>query len=243
MTKKWALSRAMLVMAVLAVSFAIATEIALANGYRHNSARYLVTIVNLMRGQPLTPAVVLTHKDNFVLFVEGSQASPELIPIAEDADLEPMIASVSHSPDVYDVRIISGTGPVVPPGSPRNARVIRPGESAAVVVEAQGIFRRISLVGMLASTNDGFYALRGVQLPSQGAVAYYSPAWDAGSEANDEDCATIPGPPCGNFFVRNTTGAEEFVHIHAGIHGIKDLVPAVSDWRNPVAKITIQRIH
>ena len=41
----------------------------------------------------------------------------------------------------------------------------------------------------------------------------------------------------------------DYVHIHAGIHGfnpegdVSSLNPAVSDWNNPVAKITIQRIY
>lgn len=244
MMMKRVLSRGMFEMSVLAVSLAIATQVVSANSNRHDSARYLVTIINITHGQPLTPAVVLTHDKDFTLFTEGSQASPKLVPIAEDADLEPMIASASQSADVHDVQIIGGTGPIVPPGSTRGARVIKPGESASVVVKALGHFDRISLVGMLASTNDGFYALNGLQLhyQDQGVATYYSPAWDAGSEVNDEDCATVPGPPCGNFFVRNTVGAEGYVHIHPGIHGIKSLVPAASDWRNPVAKITVQRI-
>ena len=100
----------------------------------------------------------------------------------------------------------------------------------------------MSLVGMLATTNDAFYALNGVAGPRQGTVTYYSVAWDAGSEANNEDCRVIPGPPCGKFFVRATDGAEGFVHVHSGIHGVRDLVPANHDWRNPVAKITIRRL-
>ncbi len=59
---------------------------------------------------------------------------------------------------------------------------------------------------------------------------------------NSEDCIYIPGPPCGNPGVRDTDGAEGFVHVHPGIHGIADLVPAAHDWRNPVALITIERI-
>ncbi|MGH8613310.1 MAG: spondin domain-containing protein [Gammaproteobacteria bacterium] len=242
MMMKRVLFRRMLEMSVLAVSLAIATQVVSANSNRHNSAKYLVTITNITRGQPLTPAVVITHDKDFTLFAEGSQASPELVPIAEDADLEPMIASASQSADVHDVQIVGGTGPIVPPGSTRGAGVIKPGESASVVVEAPGYFNRVSLVGMLASTNDGFYALNGLRLHYEGVATYHSPAWDAGSEVNDEDCATVPGPPCGNFFVRNTAGAEGYVHIHPGIHGIKSLVPAASDWRNPVAKITLQRL-
>lgn len=243
MMTKPVLYRGIIEMSVLAASLAVSTPAVLADSNRRNDDTYLVTITNIGRGQPLTPAAVLTHDKDFSLFTEGSPASPELVPIAEDADLEPLIAAASQSAEVHDVQVVGGTGPIVPPGSTRGARVIRPGEAASVVVEARSSFKRISLVGMLASTNDGFYALNGVRLNYQGVATYYSPAWDAGSEVNDEDCATVPGPPCGNFFVRNTAGAEGFVHIHSGIHGIKSLVPATSDWRNPVAKITIQRVQ
>jgi len=55
---------------------------------------------------------------------------------------------------------------------------------------------------MLATTNDGFYALNGSAGPTKEVITYYSVAWDAGSEANNERCPFIPGPPCGNFFAR-----------------------------------------
>jgi hypothetical protein len=34
---------------------------------------------------------------------------------------------------------------------------------------------------------------------------------------------------------------EGFVHVHSGIHGGADLDPAMHDWRNPVALVTITR--
>ncbi|MCH6583458.1 MAG: hypothetical protein E2O37_00035 [Proteobacteria bacterium] len=71
----------------------------------------------------------------------------------------------------------------------------------------------------------------------------YSPAYDAGSETNDESCANIPGPPdgCTGAGVSPDDDGEGYVHIHAGIHGISDLIAADRDWRNPVARITIRR--
>lgn len=58
-----------------------------------------------------------------------------------------------------------------------------------------------------------------------------------------ELCDHIPGPPCGKAFVRNTGGAEGYVHVHSGIHGIGDLVPEQFDWRNPVAEVVISPIR
>ena len=62
------------------------------------------------------------------------------------------------------------------------------------------------------------------------------------SEPNDEDCDNIPGPVCDGAGPSPGAGGEDYVHIHAGIHGIDDLVASERDWRNPVAYITITRV-
>ena len=66
-------------------------------------------------------------------------------------------------------------------------------------------------------------------------------AYDAGSETNTEDCASIPGPPCGNPGVRDTSNAEGFVHIHSGIHGVGDVTESTYTWDGPVALVEIKR--
>ena len=98
------------------------------------------------------------------------------------------------------------------------------------------------------TTNDAFYAVRGVKIPYFGTRTVLSPGYDSGTEGNNENCRAIPGPPCGNPGVRVMAGAEGFVHIHAGVHGIgpdfpRGLDPAQHDWRNPMAKITIRRLR
>ena len=95
---------------------------------------------------------------------------------------------------------------------------------------------------MLVTTNDAFFAVNGVARPFRRQPGtHYAAAYDAGSEANNESCDFIPGPPCGNGGVRMQTGSEGYVHVHAGVHGIGDLDPAAYDWRNPVARVVIQR--
>ena len=73
-----------------------------------------------------------------------------------------------------------------------------------------------------------------------------SPAYDAGSEPNDELCAKIPGPACGGEGGSPDASGEGYVHIHihihAGIQGIGDLTSADYDWRNPTARIVIKRV-
>lgn len=194
-----------------------------------------VTVTNLTRGQVISPVVVASHRAGFEpLFQLGEPASDALAAVAEDAVLDPLISALEGNSDVLDVHVLFGPdGPMTP---------IIPGESASVVVDVRGPFRFLSLAGMLVTTNDAFFAVRGARIPAQGSRTFRSPAYDAGSEANTEDCAHIPGPPCGNMGERMTDGAEGYVHVHAGIHGIADLYPSMHDWRNPVAEITVRRV-
>ncbi len=195
--------------------------------------RYEVELTNLTKGQIISPAVVATHRDRAErIFELGAPASAELAAVAEDAQLDPLIDKLSNEADVLDVKTLFGAG-----------GPIMPGESASVVVEALGWYRHISLVAMLVTTNDAFVGLNSVRAPGQGPKVQLVPAYDAGSEANTEMCAHIPGPPCGNGGVRVTDGAEGYVYIHPGISGVGELEPSDFDWRNPVARITIRRVH
>jgi hypothetical protein len=194
--------------------------------------RYEVSVTNLTRGQVFSPAVVATHTARFSpIFVLGQPASSELASVAEDAALDPLVAKLSSDPQVGSVNVLDDAGGPIPPG-----------QTGSVVVEASPWASQISLVGMLVTTNDGFYGLDGATLPRFGAQTVLLEAYDAGSEANTELCSFIPGPPCGSHGVRDTSGAEGFVHVHAGIHGIGDLDASNFDWRNPVALVTIRRL-
>jgi hypothetical protein len=188
-----------------------------------------VTITNLTRAQPLSPPVVASHSANGPqLFVAGEAASSQLAMVAQDAINGPLVSLLEGSPGVVDVQ--------------QGAAPIPPGGSATVVVDAPGFSRLVSLASMLVNTNDAFIAIQHVAVPRHGVTTLFVPAWDAGSEVNDEDCANIPGPACGD---TDQSGQAEggFVHIHNGVHGSPDLDPAIYDWRNPVARIDIRRLR
>jgi hypothetical protein len=196
--------------------------------------KYEVKITNLTRGQPLSPVVVATHTGKLpALFAVGSPASGELAAVAEDADNSGLLSLWDPAANtmVGDLQTITGSG-----------GPIMPGETASAIVEGEGTFPQISLVSMLVNTNDAFTALNAEALPRADTDVHWSPAYDAGSEANNEDCDFIPGPACGSASVRDTANAEGYVHIHAGIHGIGELEPAAYDWRNPVALIEIRSL-
>ncbi len=59
---------------------------------------------------------------------------------------------------------------------------------------------------------------------------------------NDESCDDILGRVCGGEGADLSEDGEEFIHIHAGIHGIGSLDESEYDWRNPVATVSIRRI-
>jgi hypothetical protein len=201
----------------------------------HAPARYEVKVTNLTRGQQFTPILVAIHNASVSLLELGTPARAELAILAEEGATAPLAAALAAQPGVAAVG--SGSG------------LTDPGATTTLVIEGRGGFGRLSAAAMLIPTNDGFFAVNGVQLPRGGeTLVYLALAYDSGSERNDESCASIPGP---NFKECNGSGGggapaggeEGFVHIHAGMHGIGDFKPSDRDWRNPVARITVRRVH
>lgn len=203
------------------------SPIALADGVR----LYEVTVFNATRGQVVTPPVAATHTSDFQLFEIGDDLEATGLRVqAEDGDPGALLTELGGDPEVSDA--VAG------------GAAFGPGGTAVLTVSASGDAKYLTLTAMLASTNDAFAAIRGVRLPNGigDTVSVFGNAYDAGTEANGESCASIPGPPCGNGGVRDTGGAEGFVHIHSGVHGGGGLDPSVHDWRDPVIQVTIERI-
>jgi len=200
---------------------ALGTQVAVAD-----DDMYEVTITNLTRGQVITPPVVISHKRGFALFTPTEAASDGLRVLAEDGDPSALVAELESDRRVKQIGVGDG--------------VIPPGHSMTIALTMED-HMRISAVAMLASTNDGFAAVRSMHLKSHHPS--YMMAWDAGTENNSENCAYIPGPPCGNPHQRDTDGAEGFVTMHNGIHGIGDLDAATRDWRGPVAMISVRKMR
>ena len=150
----------------------------------------------------------------------------EFILLSDTLGVTSLIDLLSGHDEVLDVAAASGP--------------ILPGETAVLQLQFRGRFNRLTAVGMLVTTNDAFFGLSNFFVdPSQRVMRTMVPAWDAGSEANNESCDFIPGPPCGNPFQRDTEDAEGFVAIHSGIHGIDDLLPNEWAWQNPVVEIAV----
>lgn len=197
-------------------------------GGKHRARTYYVTITNLTGGQVFSNPIIFTHNGGVKLFVPGEPASDELFPLAEDGDASFLATALADDPSVFDT--VVAEGPVLP------------GTSVTLEITARKRFRYLSAAAMLVSSNDAFFAVQNVRVTRWGSRSASGVAYDAGSEYNSEDCDYIPGPPCGNPGARDEVGAEGFVYIHSGIHGVEDgdLDPASADWRNPVVRVTVE---
>ena len=194
----------------------------------HNGT-YDVTITNLTRGQTFTPVLVVSHRPNsHLLFNAGEPASEQLSALTEGGDTIPLNELLRETRGVNTTTSSEG--------------LLGPGESVTIKIRARRGRDRISMASMLIPTNDAFFSFQNLYLPrGHRSVVEYSPAYDAGTEPNDELCINIPGPVCGGEGGSPGIGGEGYVHINAGIHGIGDLDPATYDWRNPVARVVIKR--
>lgn len=196
---------------------------------------YEVTITNTTYNQRFTPLLLTTHKPAVSVFKLGEAASPELRTLAEDGNVTPLKTRLDALPAV--TATVAGDA------------LLEPGKTVTFVIQGIPGRDRLSLAGMLIPTNDGFVGLSAVALPMPGGnpLRMSAPGYDAGTEVNDELCASIPGPlfsECGGpGGGAQVGGGEGFVHVHRGMHGVGSFPAAARDWRNPVAQISIRPLR
>jgi hypothetical protein len=195
---------------------------------------YEVTVTNLTYRQQFTPLLLATHRPELRLFELGAPARPELATLAEEGNVAPLRSLLDTNPQV--TATTAGGG------------LLDPGKSVTLTIRGNPWRDRLSLAAMLIPTNDAFVALDAVPLPLPGHPdKHVAIAYDAGSEVNDEQCSSIPGPlfaECGGSGGGARVGnGEGFVHVHRGMHGIGSFQPSVRDWRNPVARVTVRVVR
>jgi Spondin_N len=227
-------------MALIAVSPAAATD----------ATEYQVTITNLTGGQPLTPPAVATHRRPLDVFKVGAPASFGVKEIAENGNLGPLLDAFAASPFV-SASLEAPGGPLVPDGLPGSAMF---DDTTSFTIAASHGANYLSFVSMLICTNDGFTGVSGLRLPKHvgESVTVLTNSYDAGTEINTEDFADMV-PPCQGLVgvssgepgtgTSNPALAEGgVIHMHPGIAGIADLIPAVHGWTDPVASLTVEAI-
>lgn len=195
--------------------------VAAADGY------YEVTVTNITKGMTFTPIMVATTRRGNQFFHLGAAASAEVEAMAETGDLGPLQASL----DAHDISNSS----FLP--------FLAPGESVTQLVATRGKYKNVSVAAMLVPSNDTFFALNGVRGPrGNKTITIDVPAYDSGTELNDELCVSLPGPGCNGDPGPVSTNGEGYVYVSNGIRGIGDLDADLLDFNNPVARVTITRV-
>ncbi len=188
-------------------------------------AKYEITIKNLTKGQPLTPAAVIVHDGSFKLFELGSPSSKGLYELAEDG----MTANLQSEVESKSFRLVTLSG------------LTMPGQKNSIIFEASPK-SKISIATMLARTNDAFassLAPLSLYLKKGQSYSRLLGVFDAGSEVNNELQSFIPA--FGNAGVRTDSG-EGFVTFHPGLQGVGDLDLQNIAFAPQAAKITLKRI-
>jgi hypothetical protein len=192
--------------------------------------RYELTITNKTTGQVFSPIVIALHSPAVSLFKVGDKASAGIVSMAEDGHTKKLIDKLTA--DKSNVELVLS-----------NNTMVMPAKDDSIFFETHaGSKVKLSLVSMLASTNDTFFALESVSLPKRGEKSYSVVVYDAGSETNSESCTTIPGAPCDSMDIRDTSRAEGMISISTGIKGTGDLDKSKYGWIGTVAEITIKKI-
>lgn len=196
------------------------------------SRAYVIQITNLTTAQWFTPTFATTHLETAEIFRAGTRASQALEALAENGDVGPLTSLTNGQPQLFfDAQSVQPAG------------LLRPGATASLEVRASGAFKFVSVATMLIPTNDTFVGVK-TEMPPAGVLkSVYAYAYDAGTEQNDESCASIPGPgypECGGPGGGGDPGnGEGTVLISNGIVGQGDF-GRNRDWKNPVALVTIR---
>lgn len=205
-----------------------------------------VRIVNLTNGIWYTPFLVAAHPAGSSLFTTGQPASANLQAMAEGGDISGLVT---------DLQGLGATIVENPAGG-----LLAPAMSTDVDMNTDGTSNELlTVVAMLLPTNDAFAGLNAIRIPTDpGTYTYDVPAYDAGTESNDElvtgggapGAAGIPADPGGLAGTGGTgaatADANTSVHIHRNTLGDTDLAAGISDldsrvhrWLNPVARVVI----
>lgn len=199
---------------------------------------YEVTVTNLTEAQPLSPFALIVHREGYHIWQVGVPASEGLEQLAEGGTASPLVAEAEA-----DATVMSTASDVA---------AIPPGGSSSLLIKSN--YRRdiaMSLATMLVNTNDGFTGLEAIpiaHLARHESLNITVAAYDAGTEANTETAATVPGPAAGGEGFNAVRDDRDTVGGHPGVISSDDglngsALDASHRFDNPVAHISITRLN
>ena len=197
-----------------------------------SAADFNVRIVNLTNGIYFTPFLVAAHPEGENLFATGQPASANLQAMAEGGDIAGLVT------DMQAIGATISENPAL--------GLLAPASSTNVDLNTDNTSNtRLSVVAMLLPTNDAFAGLNGIAIPEEpGTYTYNVPAYDSGTEANDEllvgmaggapGTAGMPADPGGLAGTGGTgaatADANPNVHIHRNTLGDVDIAAGTATW-------------
>ncbi|MCQ1058624.1 spondin domain-containing protein [Photobacterium sp. ZSDE20] len=197
-------------------------------------ATFSVEVKNTSANQPLSPLAVIGHSNDYQLFTIGQPASEALEMLAESGDNSTLL---SEQADGISVQA-AGSGVILPAGS----------DSVTVTIDTS-TSSYLSVASMLVNTNDAFVAETAMDLADLAVgdtLRIAMPAWDSGTEANDEAAETIPGPAAGGEGFNSERDDNDRVSFHPGVISKDDglstsILDATHRFQSPAAQLIITR--
>jgi hypothetical protein len=221
-----ALSAFALTPRAMALTFA-AMSVLSVSGQAAAQASYQITFKNVtsnasttggainQTGQALSPPVFVTHSSAYNLYTFGAAAPETIWRIAEGGDRSFLLNEVNG---LVGGSVLSVAAPLTSP--------LPQQQSVSVVVQTDASHQYLSFASMLGWTNDGFVALRSLDLSTITSPLTSSLfGFDAGSEKNSEATGFLGALGGGN--ARDLEGG--VITNHPGILGIAQ-APTAWNW-------------
>lgn len=197
---------------------------------------YEVSVSNATNNQPVSPLAIIVHDDSYSAWTIGETALTELEYIAEGGSNSQLIDSMKSEGAMAK----SGKG------------AFGPGGNETISITASDASQtRITVLGMLVNTIDGFSGINSVDVSSLArgeSMTIMASAYDAGTEVNSESSGTMPGPDDGGEgFNAACSDNNDIVSYRSGVVTADDgLSTSVLDqshrFDNPVMLVTITRL-
>ncbi len=214
--------------AALVLALAIAFQLPSGLSEVHAGSALNLTVRNVTGGQPLTPPIAVVLEPGTSILPESSEELDGLEELAEAGEQEALAASLAA---------ISGVKEVVSFEPPP----ILPGEEHTVSITTAEPGDRVSVITMLACTNDAI-AYGNVVVPEDGDLPAMSSGrvLDAGTEANGETEATVAcfGQEGGGVSNLDEADGEGVIADHPGITGDADLTSQHA-WQGPAMELVL----
>lgn len=200
-------------------------------------ATYEVKVFNLTEAQPMSPPTLLLHGAAYTAWSVGTAATVGLENLAEGGSGAVLMMEGNADPAVSTTFMASA---VVGPGASGTYSVTMPVSSDA----------RLTVATMLVNTNDGFAGVMGKDLSGLAvgdSLMAAARVYDAGTEANTETAATMPGPAAGgegfNAVRDSNTSA---VSLHGGVVTSQDglatsALNSLHRFDNPAMRVVVTR--